>query len=323
MSDDSIVMFGFSILCIFFLLLGIILYRTDAAIQALCYFKDGGIYLIKNGRRLGRRHAGRPPSAGQMAGALCDRPFLPDVSLSFIALLHMRSQRRNTPMNLFDILGPVMVGPSSSHTAGAVRIGRMARALLGQEPVRSQLLLHGSFASTGEGHGTHQALVARAAGPLPRPDGRVPDSFRLARERGLSFSFGTCVLRDVHPNSALIRLEDAGGGQLEVGASSPGGGRIRVFQVDGLHTSFSGELPTLVVHNTDQPGCVSQVTGVLARRGLNVATLQLNRGGRGGSAVMVIECDQPIPEDAARDVRALPGILRVTRYTPEEQEVPL
>ena len=107
------------------------------------------------------------------------------------------------------------------------------------------------------------------------------------------------------------------------GASSPGGRRIRVFQVDGLHTSFSGGLPTLVVHNTDQPGCVSQVTGVLAGRGLNVATLQLNRGGRGGSAVMVIECDQPIPEDAARDVRALPGILRVTRYTPEEQEVPL
>ena len=171
-------------------------------------------------------------------------------------------------------------------------------------------------------HGTHQALVAGLLGLSPA-DGRVPDSFRLARERGLSFSFGTCVLRDVHPNSALIRLEDAGGGQLEVGASSPGGGRIRVFQVDGLHTSFSGELPTLVVHNTDQPGCVSQVTGVLARRGLNVATLQLNRGGRGGSAVMVIECDQPIPEDAARDVRALPGILRVTRYTPEEQEVPL
>ena len=98
---------------------------------------------------------------------------------------------------------------------------------------------------------------------------------------------------------------------------------IGLQAVDGLNTSFSGELPTLVVHNTDQPGCVSQVTGVLAGRGLNVATLQLNRGGRGGSAVMVIECDQPIPEDAARDVRALPGILRVTRYTPEEQEVPL
>ena len=118
----------------------------------------------------------------------------------------------------------------------------------------------------------------------------------------------------------LLRLEGREGGRIEVGASSPGGGRIRVFQVDGLHTSFSGELPTLVVHNTDQPGCVSQVTGVLAGRGLNVATLQLNRGGRGGSAVMVIECDQPIPTQAAREIRGLPGILRVTCYAPEEEE---
>ena len=222
-------------------------------------------------------------------------------------------------MNLFDILGPVMVGPSSSHTAGAVRIGRMARALLGQEPVRAQLLLHGSFASTGEGHGTHQALVAGLLGLAP-DDPRVPDSFALARERGLDFTFGTCALRDVHPNSALLRLEGREGGRIEVGASSPGGGRIRVFQVDGLQTSFSGDLPTLVVHNTDQPGCVSQVTGVLARCGLNVATLQLNRGGRGGSAVMVIECDQPIPSQAAREIRGLPGILRVTCYAPEEEE---
>ena len=221
-------------------------------------------------------------------------------------------------MNLFDILGPVMVGPSSSHTAGAVRIGRMARALLGQEPVRAELLLHGSFASTGEGHGTHQALIAGLLGLAP-DDSRVPNSFELAKERELEFTFGSCTLRDVHPNSVLIRLEGAQGGKLEVGASSPGGGRIRVFRVDGLDTSFSGELPTLVVHNTDQPGCVSQVTGVLAGRGLNVATLQLNRGGRGGSAVMVIECDQPIPQEAAREVRALPGILRVTRYTPEEE----
>lgn len=221
-------------------------------------------------------------------------------------------------MNLFDILGPVMVGPSSSHTAGAVRIGRVARALLGQKPVRAQLLLHGSFASTGKGHGTHQALIAGLLGLAP-DDSRVPDSFALAKEQGLEFSFGTCILRDVHPNSVLITLDGAEGGHLEVGASSPGGGRIRVFQVDGLDTSFNGELPTLVVHNSDQPGCVSQVTGVLANRGINVATLQLNRGGRGGSAVMVIQCDQPIPQEAAGEIRALPGILRVSRYTPEQE----
>ena len=221
-------------------------------------------------------------------------------------------------MNLFDILGPVMVGPSSSHTAGAVRIGLMARALLGQEPVRARLLLHGSFASTGEGHGTHRALIAGLLGLSP-DDSRVPDSFALAGERGLEFTFGTCVLRDVHPNSVLIQLEGAQGGALEVGASSPGGGRIQVFRLDGLSTSFSGELPTLVVHNSDRPGCVSQVTGVLAGHGMNVATLQLNRGNRGESAVMVIECDQPIPEEVAHEVRDLPGILRVTCYTPDQE----
>ena len=117
-------------------------------------------------------------------------------------------------MNLFDILGPVMVGPSSSHTAGAVRIGRMARALLGQEPVKAQLLLHGSFASTGEGHGTHQALIAGLLGLTP-DDSRVPDSFALAQERGLEFHFGTCDLRDVHPNSVLV---------TSTASSSPGRG---------------------------------------------------------------------------------------------------
>lgn len=223
-------------------------------------------------------------------------------------------------MNLFDILGPVMVGPSSSHTAGAVRIGRMARALLGQTPIKAELLLHGSFASTGEGHGTHQALVAGLLGLAP-DDSRVPDSFSLARERGLAFTFGTCVLRDVHPNSVLITLEGDQGGELDVGASSPGGGRIKVFRVDGLDTSFSGELPTLVVHNSDKPGCVSQVTGALAAQGLNVATLQLNRGGRGGSAVMVIECDQPVSAATAQWLRSLPGILRVNCYTPNEEEL--
>ena len=222
-------------------------------------------------------------------------------------------------MNLFDILGPVMVGPSSSHTAGAVRIGRMARALLGQTPVKAELLLHGSFASTGEGHGTHQALVAGLLGLAP-DDSRVPNSFSLAQERGLAFPFGACQLRDVHPNSVIIRLEGEQGGSLEVGASSPGGGRIKVFRVDGLENSFSGELTTLVVHNSDKPGCVSQVTGALAAQGLNVATLQLNRGGRGGSAVMVIECDQPVSGATAQWLRSLPGILRVNRYTPDEEE---
>ncbi len=221
-------------------------------------------------------------------------------------------------MNLFDILGPVMVGPSSSHTAGAVRIGLLARALLGQEPVQATLYLYGSFASTGEGHGTHQALIAGLLGLAP-DDSQIPDSFALAKERGLVFTFSTRNLHNAHPNSVLIHLDGAQGRHLELGASSLGGGRVQVFEIDGLSTSFTGELPTLVVHNSDQPGCVSQVTGVLAQQGINVATLQLNRGGRGGSAVMVIECDQPIPQQTAEKIGAMPGILRVNCYTPEQE----
>lgn len=222
-------------------------------------------------------------------------------------------------MNLFDIMGPIMVGPSSSHTAGAARIGRVARSLLGEEPRKAELLLHGSFASTGKGHGTHQALIAGLLGMAP-DDSRLPDSFRLAEERGLEFHFDTCTLRDAHPNSVLIRLTGSSGRTMEMGGASLGGGRVKVFEVDGMECTFSGELPTLVVHNTDRPGCVSHVTIILASTGVNVATLQLNRGSRGGLAVMVIECDKAVPANVVEEIRALPGIQRVTCYIPEGQE---
>ncbi len=222
-------------------------------------------------------------------------------------------------MNIFDILGPVMVGPSSSHTAGAVRIGLAARKLLGGEPSRALLRLHGSFATTGIGHGTDKALVAGLLGMSPA-DPRIPESFSIARERGLSFSFTTEHIRGAHPNSVLIDLEDRSGRSLEVGASSLGGGRIKVFSLDGLETSFTGELPTLIIQNSDRPGCVSQVTKLLAECGVNIATLRLNRGGRGGTAVMVIECDQPAIAGAVEQLRELPGILSVGCYLPEEDE---
>ncbi len=220
-------------------------------------------------------------------------------------------------MNIFDIMGPIMVGPSSSHTAGAVRIGLIARSLLGTEPVQAELLLHGSFASTGAGHGTHQALVAGLLGLAP-DDLRIPDSFALAEKAGLQFTFGVCELKNVHPNSALLSLTGSSGERVSVGASSPGGGRIRVFSLDGMKVNFAGAMPTLVVRNMDRPGYISRVTAALAFYGLNVATLQVERDSRGGRAIMVVECDQPIPEALMTELRAIGGVYQVTRLNPEE-----
>lgn len=211
-------------------------------------------------------------------------------------------------MDIFDLIGPIMVGPSSSHTAGAVRIGLVTRRLLGTEPLRAELLLHGSFADTGRGHGTDRALVAGLLGMEP-DDERIPDSFEYARERGLEFHFGSCNLREAHPNSVLLRVEGADGHGVEVVGASIGGGRIQIRQLNGMPLCFSAEQPTLIVRNEDQPGSVADVSRLLAEHGINIATFQVNRSSRGGTAVMVIECDATLSDDIAEDIRRIPGIL--------------
>ena len=149
-------------------------------------------------------------------------------------------------MNIFDIMGPIMVGPSSSHTAGAARIGFLTRRLLGSTPRRAELLLHGSFAATGTGHGTDRALVAGLLGMRP-DDARLPRSFELAEAAGMELTLGRAALRGAHPNTVLLRVEDAAGKRLEVTASSLGGGRVQVCAIDGLEARFTGELPSLTV----------------------------------------------------------------------------
>ena len=220
-------------------------------------------------------------------------------------------------MTIFDIMGPIMVGPSSSHTAGAARIGYLTRKLLGDAPRRAELLLHGSFAATGAGHGTDRALVAGLLGMRP-DDARLPRAFELARAAGMEVSLGRTVLRGAHPNSVLLKVEDASGRRLEVTASSLGGGRVQVCAIDGLEARFTGEMPTLIIRNQDRPGMVAEVTGVLSRRKVNIAAMQLYRNMRGGLAVMVIESDQPIWAAAAEELRACPGIEQVTYLDMEE-----
>ena len=191
-------------------------------------------------------------------------------------------------MNLYDIIGPVMVGPSSSHTAGAVKIGYVSRKLMAQPIVKAQILLYGSFLATGKGHGTQIAIVAGLLG-MKTDDCRIPDSFRLAGEAGMEISFGEAELKDAHPNSAQLILTGADGRQLEIVGESIGGSRINIASIDGLSANFSGDYPTLIVHNLDQPGHVAEVTSMLSHKSVNIATMQLYRAGRGGHAVMVIE----------------------------------
>lgn len=214
-------------------------------------------------------------------------------------------------MRLFDVLGPVMTGPSSSHTAGAVRIGSTARRLLGEQPADAEILLYGSFAATGRGHGTDKALVAGLLGMQPDDD-RIPRSFAIAKETGLHFKIGTINLRGAHPNTAVLRLTCVSGRKLEVVGASIGGGRISICQIDGITTNFGGDHNTLIVHNQDTPGHVAAVTGCLSGHGVNIATMQLYRSAAGGYAVMVLECDEPIPDAVHAELACLPGIVKVT-----------
>ena len=213
-------------------------------------------------------------------------------------------------MNLSDIIGPIMVGPSSSHTAGAVRIGLISRKLLGVPPVQADICLHGSFAATGAGHGTDRALVAGLLGMKP-DDPRIPDSYAAAAENGLQFTIRTADLRGAHPNTAELHLTAGDGSSLTVRAASVGGGRIQVTRLDDIAVNFSGASATLIVRNQDRPGLVSEVSSILAFSRINIATMQLFRDRRGGTAVMVVEIDSPLPAPAVSMLEQLNGVLRV------------
>lgn len=217
-------------------------------------------------------------------------------------------------MNIFDIVGPVMVGPSSSHTAGAVRIGFVSRKLLGEPVKKAELLLYGSFLATGKGHGTDRALIAGLLGMQP-DDERVPFSFEEAQNAGMKFSFGEANLKEAHPNSVVLLLTGESGKEIEIIGASLGGGRMKICKIDGYEANFCAEYPTLIVQNLDQPGCVATVTTMLSERGINIATLQLYRDSRGGDAVMVVECDREVPLDSIQWLEGQPGIDRVTYYS--------
>lgn len=213
--------------------------------------------------------------------------------------------------SIFDILGPVMVGPSSSHTAGAARIGLIARQLFGRQPDKAQVYLHGSFAATGKGHGTDKALIAGLLGMKP-DDMRIPESFEIAKEMGMEFQIAEKDIREAHPNTAQIIMEAEGVKKMKIQAYSIGGGRIRVSKLDGIDVHFSGESNTLIVRNVDQPGRITEVAAALSKCDVNIATMQVFRDKRGGLAVMVVETDQVVSKEAIENLEKKEGIIKVT-----------
>lgn len=214
-------------------------------------------------------------------------------------------------MNIFEILGPVMVGPSSSHTAGAVRIGYVCRKLMGEKIVTADIGLYGSFLLTGKGHGTPQAIVAGLLGMTP-DDARIPDSFEIAKAQGLKFTIGEAKLKEAHPNSVLLKLTGESGKELEVIGESLGGSIINIAQIDGLPANISGDYPTLIASNMDVPGMVAKVSKVLFNAKINIAQMHLYRASRGKNSVLIAECDQEIENKTLNDIRDLDGIMKVS-----------
>jgi L-serine dehydratase len=210
-------------------------------------------------------------------------------------------------VGLFDILGPVMVGPSSSHTAGACRLGLMARAILGRTPEEAVIRLHGSFAATGEGHGTHRAIVGGLIGLHP-DDLRLRRAYEEAEAVGLKWEFETVQLgEDAHPNTAIFEVR-AGENRTTLRGASVGGGRIEVTEVDGFPVALGGDYHTLVLLAHDEPGTIATVAGLFAQDGVNLATMRVDRTGRHKDALMTIEVDEPISDETLRELTSHPWL---------------
>lgn len=224
------------------------------------------------------------------------------------------SEPMSADRSLFDILGPVMIGPSSSHTAGAVRLGHLATAIFGRVPAFARMELHGSFASTGTGHGTDLALVAGLLGMRPDDPG-IATAFEAARSAGLEFEFATADLGEVHPNTVRFELADDGE-RLIVEGSSPGGGEVLVTRIGDFDAQANGRMPLLLVEHIDSPGEIAGVTGEIARDGANVAEMRVSRRRRGDVALMLIVTDTPVSDDAKSAIERRGLVSSVRRVPP-------
>lgn len=214
--------------------------------------------------------------------------------------------RHDRKVSILDVMGPVMVGPSSSHTAGTARLGRVAREILDEDPAEVHFYLHPPLASTYRGHGSDFALVGGSIG-LNVDDPRIPEAIRIAEQMGVKIEFSEEDQGDVHPNTVRIEIKGKAR-EAEIVGSSIGGGVIEVFKINGFQTRFKGDSPSLLLFYRDRPGMISEVTRIIADEEINIASLYCSRKQRGKDAFMEIDVDSPISKSALGRINGLPDM---------------
>jgi L-serine dehydratase len=230
-------------------------------------------------------------------------------ALNYRKVMHMKKY------SAFDILGPIMIGPSSSHTAGAARLGKIAAIIASKKIKAVEFLLHGSFAKTYRGHGTDRALAAGILGMDPW-DERLRDALDIAKEKGIQMNFDEITLEDAHPNTVKFVIRDEEDSITEVVGSSIGGGSIIITSVDGEEIEFTGEYPTLIIKHRDVPGVVSNVTTLMYSENINIAFMKVFRGRKGENATMIFETDNILSETLIDKIDKIKDISSIKVINP-------
>ncbi len=214
-------------------------------------------------------------------------------------------------ISMFDILGPVMIGPSSSHTAGAQRIGKAMYMICGKEEVASVTFhLHGSFSHTLSGHGTDRALVAGLMG-MDASDARIRNSLEIAKAQGMDITFIPDDLGDVHPNTVKVIAVTKSGKKFTMIGSSVGGGEVEIVEINGTKCKSSGKYPTIIVNHIDRLGVISKISSILAHNQVNIVTMSNSRVKKAGLATTMIETDHEIPQAVKDELDELDYIDQV------------
>ena len=213
-------------------------------------------------------------------------------------------------IGIFDVLGPIMIGPSSSHTAGAARLGKIAGTIVNKPIKEVSFLLHGSCRETYKGHGTDRALVAGILGFLP-DDPNLKDSISIANEKGIIIRFLQADLGQVHPNTVKFLIKDIEDIEWEVLGSSIGGGLVEIHEINGKKVKVTGEYPTIITCHDDVPGTVSKISTLFYENKINIAFMSLSRNQKGKDATMTLEVDTNISDEIINEIKSINGVNRV------------